>query len=573
MMRLCSMGSYRDIDRSRTAEEIPGRRKVTTQFGRPWHFAGLIVGVLLATVPAPAQTGDGPIVRIDTGAVRTEVRNGVLSAKGIPFAAPPVGPLRWRAPQAAVGWSGVRDARSFGHDCMQIPFSSDAAPLGALPAEDCLTLNVWAPPVKSSAKRSVMVWIYGGGFVNGGSSAPVYDGAAFARDGIVFVSFNYRLGRFGYFAHPGLTAAAEGPLGNFGLMDQHAALRWVHRNIAAFGGDPARVTIVGESAGGASVAHLMGVPATRALFSQAVIMSGGGRDSGALGGPRDMRVDVSNVLSAETIGVNFATANGIAGTGAATLAKLRALDADAIAKGVGIGELMRGPPPGPPTFTAPFIDGITVVGSTETLFRSGAVAKVPLIIGATSADLGFLSASSKEMLFARFGNKALAARTAYDPTGTRSLPELTQRIAGDMTMVEPARYLATRMAALGAPVWTYRFSYVAQSMRSENTTGALHATEIPFFFDNLTAKYGDRLVPADAKVAQSAHRYLVSFVENGNPNGTGGVRWPTVHSDDVSLLDFASDGRTVSGADPRLGQLDLVALLETATDSSSGNAR
>jgi para-nitrobenzyl esterase len=561
------MGSYPDIGHALTAEKMADRRKVTAQFVRPWHFAGLMVGVLLATVPAPAQNGNGPIVRVDTGAVQTEVRNGVLSAKGIPFAAPPVGPLRWRAPQAAVAWSGVREARSFGHDCMQIPFSSDAAPLGATPAEDCLTLNVWAPPVKRSVKRPVMVWIYGGGFVNGGSSAPVYDGAAFARDGVVFVSFNYRLGRFGYFAHPALTTAAEGPLGNFGLMDQHAALRWVKRNIAAFGGDPGRVTIIGESAGGASVAHLMGAPAVRSLFDRAVIMSGGGRDSGALGGLRDMRVDVSNLPSAETIGVNFATANGIAGIGATTLAKLRALDADAIAKGVGIGELMRGPPPGPPTFTAPFIDGITVVGSTETLFRSGAIAKVPLIVGATSADLGFLSASSKEALFARFGSQARAARAAYDPTGTLPLPELTQRIAGDITMVEPARYLATRMAALGTPVWTYRFSYVAQSMRSENTTGALHATDIPFFFDNLRAKYEDRLVPADAKVARSAHRYLVSFVKNGDPNGTGGVRWPTVHSDDVSILNFASDGRTVGGADPRLAQLNLVASMATATVS------
>src|SRR5271163_2187330 len=189
-------------------------------------------------------------VTIDTGTLKGATDAGVTSFKGVPFAAPPVGELRWRPPQPAAKWSGVRQATEYGHDCMQLPFPSDAAPLGTTPAEDCLVANIWVPENRTG-KLPVMVWIYGGGFVNGGSSPAVYDGSLFARQGIVFVSFNYRLGRFGFFAHPALTKESkDGLLGNYAYFDQLAALKWVQRNAAAFGGDPNAVTVFGESAGG-----------------------------------------------------------------------------------------------------------------------------------------------------------------------------------------------------------------------------------------------------------------------------------------------------------------------------------
>ncbi|MBW8898156.1 MAG: carboxylesterase family protein, partial [Massilia sp.] len=195
---------------------------------------------------APAGAAGGPVVATDTGKVQGAVAGGVASWKGIPFAAPPVGDLRWRAPQPAAAWSGVRAATGYGHDCMQLPFPSDAAPLGTPPSEDCLYVNVWRPAkVPATRKLPVIVWIYGGGFVNGGSSPPTYAGAALAQQGVVLVIFNYRLGRFGFFAHPHLTRqanAADEPLGNYGFMDQLAALRWVKRNVAAFGGDASNVT-------------------------------------------------------------------------------------------------------------------------------------------------------------------------------------------------------------------------------------------------------------------------------------------------------------------------------------------
>ena len=174
----------------------------------------------------------------------------MLSFKGIPFAAPPVGDLRWKPPQPVTPWTGVRPATAYGSDCMQLPFPGDAAPLGTPPAEDCLVVNVWRP-ADASTKLPVMVWIYGGGFVNGGSSPAVYDGSQFAKRGVVLVSFNYRVGRFGFFAHPALTKESpNGPLGNYAFLDQIAALKWVQKNIAAFGGDAGNVTIFGESAGG-----------------------------------------------------------------------------------------------------------------------------------------------------------------------------------------------------------------------------------------------------------------------------------------------------------------------------------
>ena len=208
-------------------------------------------------------------VNTESGLVTGATADGVISYKGIPYAAPPVGELRWRAPQPPAKWSAPLAATAYGHDCMQLPFPSDAAPLGTPPAEDCLVLNVWAPEKHSAKKLPVMFWIYGGGWVNGGSSPAVYDGSQFAKGGVVLVSFNYRLGRLGFFAHPALTKEhPDEALGNYGYMDQIAALKWVQRNIAAFGGDPGNVTIFGESAGGFSVHMLMTTKLTTASSSE-----------------------------------------------------------------------------------------------------------------------------------------------------------------------------------------------------------------------------------------------------------------------------------------------------------------
>ena len=245
------------------------------------------------------------VVKTDSGRLKGVTAQGVTSFKGIPYAAAPVGELRWRPPQPVKPWSGVRPASEYGADCMQKPFPGDAAPLGVTPAEDCLYVNVWIPAPSPAKKLPVMVWIYGGGFVNGGSSPAVYDGSQFAKRGVVFISFNYRLGRFGYFGFPALTNENPSePHGNYAYMDQIAALQWVRRNAAAFGGDPGNVTLFGESAGGGSVFAMLTSPLSQGLFQKAIIESGGGRSG--LFPPRYLsKASPAGMPSAESVGLRL----------------------------------------------------------------------------------------------------------------------------------------------------------------------------------------------------------------------------------------------------------------------------
>jgi para-nitrobenzyl esterase len=449
--------------------------------------------------PAIAAALDGPVVAIDTGKLAGAVEGGVASWKGIPFAAPPVGPLRWRAPQPAAPWDGVRQATEYGHDCMQLPFASDAAPLGTAPAEDCLYANVWSPSARPGAARQgakaglpVLVWIYGGGFVNGGSSPPTYAGARLAQRGVVVVSFNYRLGRFGFFGHPALSREGEGgPVGNYGFMDQLAALQWVQRNVAAFGGDPARVTIVGESAGGMSVTTLLTSPLARGLFSGAVVLSGG--DGGTPTPP---------MAEVEQVGVNFAARKGIAADDPLALEKLRALPAGEVVDGLNLANR----PAGDPTYFGPFADGRLAIDSGRA-FREGRFARVPVMIGATSADIG--------------------GRTGF--------------------MVGGARSLAGLLAAQGVPVYAYRFSYVAGSIKEP---GAQHASDIPFFFDTAAIKYGDGTTRRDRAIGRAMGSYLANFARRGDPNGAGLPAWPRYARASDEIMDFAANGKPMAGKDP-----------------------
>ena len=496
------------------------------------------------------------IVSIADGEVRGVVLGNVESFKGVPYAAAPVGEQRWQAPKAIEPWGGVFDASEYGNDCMQLPFPSDAAPLGTPPAEDCLFVNVWRPTrIDPHAELPVLVWIYGGGFVNGGSSPAVYDGSAFAEKGVIFVSFNYRLGRFGFFAHPALTSAAEGALGNYGYMDQIAALKWVQTNIAAFGGDSAKVTIIGESAGGASVLNLMTTPAAKGLFGQAVIMSGGGR--ALMGNTRRMREDAPGQLSAEEIGVNFARSVGIEGTGPEALAALRALDAETVRGDLNLSTLFQ-PPPGPPTHAGgPFVDGKIVTGATEAQIKSGAASDIPIMIGTTGQEIGLSIAKTKDELFASFGPYADQARQLYDSDGSRDLSAIGVEVGADRGMHEPARFIAEEASKHGAPAYLYRFTYVAESMRPE-WAAAPHATDIPFFFDTVGAKYGVALTKKDEAAADAANAYIVNFVKTGDPNGEGLTHWSAFDVKKSNVLDFTLDAGPQQISDPWTARLDVV---------------
>lgn len=460
-------------------------------------FLSPLLLTFLAGGAAHAQASSD-IIGIEGGRIAGSTQDGISSWKGIPFAAAPLGKLRWRAPQPVHRWTDVRPATAYAADCMQKPFGGDAAPLGTAPSEDCLYANVWRPAAATGARLPVIVWIYGGGFVNGGASPATYSGAALAGQGVVFVSFNYRVGRFGTFAHPALTKADEdkGLVGNYGHMDQIAALKWVKRNIAAFGGDPANVTIVGESAGGMSVHTLVTSPLAQGLFAKAVVMSGGNGTS--LANP--------DLPATEEVGVRFAQGKGIASDDRQALAKLRALPADAVVDDLNLMALFA-PSTGPRTFASPFADGRIALDQRKT-YEGGKFAHVPMMIGATSADIG-------------------------GPSGS---------------MIVGARELSTLIAGQGVPVYAYRFSYVASSLAPRK--GAGHATDIPFFLDTQRVKYGDKTTGRDDAMGRIASSYLVNFVRTGNPNGTGLPEWRPVEAGKTDLLDMRADGSAAFGPDP-----------------------
>lgn len=500
-------------------------------------------------------------VKVESGLLAGVVADGVVSFKGVPFAAPPVGDLRWRAPQPAAAWSGIRNAAEFGHDCMQEPFPSDAAPLGTPPSEDCLTLNVWTPAEKAAKPLPVMVWIYGGGFVNGGSSPAVYDGARFARRGVVFVSFNYRLGRFGFFAHPGLTKETPaGPLGNYAFLDQIAALRWVKRNAAAFGGDPANVTIFGESAGGGSVNTLMISPLAAGLFHKAIVESGGGRARGIMPMRRIRENGPAGEPSAEAVGVAFAEKANVAvkGDDTATVAALRKLPAAALVNGMNLMNQQ------PDTYAGPMVDGQIVPLEVEPAFRAGKQAKVPYLIGANALEFGFfpLPPDRTDALFAAFGADRANAVAAYDPDGKGDKAAMGLGLISDQAMVEPARLLARLTAAAGQPTWTYRFSYVASSLRA-SVRGALHATEIPFVFATVRAKYEGATTAEDEAMGEAMNAYWVAFARSGDPNGDDRPRWPRFVPAEDALMEFAVGG-PVARPDPFKARLDAVERLASS---------
>jgi para-nitrobenzyl esterase len=502
---------------------------------------------------------EAPTVITASGIVQGSMEGDVAVFKGIPYAAPPVGEFRWRPPQPLNPWRGVRDAREFGPNCAQAGWGAAPGTIAEGSSEDCLYLNLWKPAgAKPEAKLPVMVWIHGGAFVGGSGSGS--SGDAFTRQGVILMTINYRLGRLGHFAFPALSEEhPDEPKGSYAFMDQIAALKWVQQNISAFGGDPDNVTIFGFSAGGVSVHSLLTIPEAKGLFHKAIGESSGGRD-GVLTG-RPMKKDNADPLykvSAETIGINFARKHGIEGTDAAALASLRALSVEEIVDG---GQESDGQG-GPRTYSGPILDGKFVVESAESAYKAGRQARVPLMIGNCSAEIGgaFVSTSaSKEELFSQFGELEAEALAAFDPRGDKEFAEVITKFNTDWVWGEPARMTARYFVAEGQAAYIYHFGYVPAPMRERARYGAGHGSEVAYVFNTLNARRGaGEPTPTEKKLAHMMNSYWTNFAKTGNPNGEGLPPWPLYDTQKEEILDIGSDGTPVGKPDTRKARLDVV---------------
>jgi len=499
----------------------------------------LVLAVALVLFGASGAFAAKIALRIDQGVLNGESEDDVQVFKNIPYVAAPVGDLRWRAPQPGPSWTGARDATEFGPVCPQNQKPNQFIP--KLPyTEDCLSLNIWSPNTTSAAKLPVMVWIYGGAFVTGGSAIPLYDGTDLAKRGVVIVSFNYRLGELGFLAHPALASehTSDEATGNFGLLDQIAALKWVQRNIASFGGDPNNVTIFGESAGGMSVNDLMVSPMARGLFTKAISESGLGLNV------------IPSLDKAVQASTDWGAAMGVTGSDAAALTKLRALKVDDILKHRAMNETEGG--------IAPFIDGKILTDQVSVLFAKGEIAKVPYIAGSNSNEASLAKAIGSDPVkdLEKFGDALPKVRAVYEADGKLTDEEFGRQAFGDSLFTSAAQTLAGFVDKTGEPARVYHFAYIADHFKGQ-APGVNHGGEIPFvfgfrglgFFANFTSDL-------DRKVATQMGDYWVNFAKTGDPNAAGLPAWPAFSN--ASRETLLVDDTTKAVGDFRRGQVQIM---------------
>ena len=489
-----------------------------------------------ATSASPDRLSDP--VKTKTGFI-SGTGTTVRAFRGIPYAAAPVGELRWKPPQAPASWQGVRDGANFGPECMQPKEYPELRGSGM--SEDCLSVNVWTPAGRSDARLPVMVWIYGGGFTYGSGSHPSYDGEALARRGVVVVTLNYRVGLFGFMAHPDLTAeSSRHASGNYALMDQTAALGWVQRNIGAFGGDPARVTVFGQSAGALAITSLMTSPGAKGLFQQAIVQS--------VGVMRPM----STLKEAEAFGSRVGP----------RISDLRKLDATALVQR--LRELTTGERD--MTSVRPLgviVDGDVIPRDDRRAFANGQYADMPMIVGSNLNEGGgavrnypiHSTAEFRDYVARNFKGSEARALAAYpvqsDADVGQQLAHLYSDTQFNFGTREMLRLVATRQPK------TYRYLFTQR--RNGAASAPIHGDELQYVFDNLDALHRGRVRPsdaADAKVATAMADAWVRFAKTGDPNGGDLPRWPAYESSHEPYLAFGAPLGNANGN--RTAQLDMI---------------
>jgi para-nitrobenzyl esterase len=489
---------------------------------------------LALLVAAAATASAANQVRTQSGIVEgtTSADSKIHVFKGIPFAAPPVGKLRWQPPQPVDSWTGIRKATAFGPRCMQGPIYKDMVFRDSGPSEDCLYLNVWTPAATANAQLPVMVWIFGGGFQAGAVSEPRQDGENLAHKGVVVVSMNYRLGVFGFFSHPELTK--ESPhhaSGNYGLLDQAAALNWVHKNIAAFGGDPGKVTIFGESAGSISVSAQMASPLSKGLVRRAI---------GESGAVFMLTPRMPPLSETEKTGTKFA-----ASLGATSLEALRAKSADEI--------LQAALKQGNEVFRFwPNVDGYFFPESPSAIYTTGKQAHVPLLAGWNTDEQssGRLLGKSEpttenyaSKIRSEFGNDADDVLKVYPGKDTQEVKTSARDLAGDEFIAYSTwKWLDMQLSTGGSPVYRYHFEQAPPMHAGEASRGAYHSADIEYVFETLDSKQLP-WTAEDRKLSDMISSYWTNFAKTGDPNGAGLPQWPGYRSPEYEVMHLHS-GKT-----------------------------
>ena len=467
------------------------------------------------------MTYAGPALHVEGGQIAdvTPTSSGTRVFKGIPYAAPPIGELRWKAPQTVKAWEGIRTATEWGPRCVQSNRLGDLDPLNKRMDEDCLYLNIWTPANSSDQSLPVMVWIHGGSNLNGAGSQPEYDGSNLASKGVVVVTINYRLDIFGFLAHPELTKeSVTNSSGNYGLLDQIASLKWVQKNIGAFGGDPSRVSIFGESAGAFDVSLLMASPLTKGLFARAIGESGGALTPTPAFGPKPLQLG-------EQDGVKFAQSVGVS-----SVSELRAKSAQ---------ELLEAAIKNPITYAFGIVDGYVVPEHPASIYGQGKQNDVPLLVGWNANEGSYFGARIKldspsytERVRAQFKDNADKILQFYPP-GSTSEDERASFTAllGDEIIAYGGWAWSERAATSGrSPVFRYFFTRRPPgapelSVNPLAAPGVYHFAEIYYVFNNLHVMKNWPWSPEDRKLADAMSSYWTNFAKTGDPNGPGLPRW------------------------------------------------